>query len=614
MRQQLLQYYERELGYMRQMGAEFARKYPAVAGRLLLEPDRCADPHVERLLESFAFLAARIHLRMDDDFPELTQGIMDIVYPDYLRPIPSMSVAEFSPDDAVNNTGSSITVPAHSELTAKHSREGTACRFRTGYEATFWPIRVTDCSWRRPEQIPNPPRVHDACAVLRLILRAGHDAPFPKLGMDRLVFYLAGESTLTLPLYELLSRDLLQILVRVPGRQNAKVIPLHRTKLRAMGFLPEESLLPFTQRSFQGHRLLQEYFSFQEKFLFLELAGLSSAIEAADTDDELEVLFYVGQFEQPERMHTLEVGVSAETVRLNCTPIINLFQQVAEPILISHARHEYPITASVRNRAHTELFSIDSVLATNPSRRTSQVLPPLFEHRFEAAANGALIYWRSTRRYSQLNAHAPSDVYLSIVDADGGMVDPNAEILTVRCTCTNHDLPSKLPFGDPSGDLLLDSGAGIGSIRILHRPTPTRVVPAAAGEAWSLISQLSLNHLSLEEAGLPALREILSLHNFSKASHFDKQIAGIVSLQAKKHVALMQSEFGSGVARGMHVQMDLDESHFPGGGAYLFGAMLNHFLGLYVSMNSFSQLTVRTNGRKEPLGAWQPRAGSRALL
>lgn len=359
---------------------------------------------------------------------------------------------------------------------------------------------------------------------------------------------------------------------------------------------------------------MQEYFSFREKFLFFQLDGLEAGMEAVEAGEDLEILFYFSQFEQAERMHTLEVGISANTIRLNCTPIINLFQHTAEPVLVSQMRHEYPVTPSARNRTGVEIFSIDSVLAANPSRRTSVSLLPLFEHRFNTPSTQVPIFWRSSRRQSQLDTRIPSDMYLSIVDAKGSMIEPNAEVLTVQCTCTNHDLPSKLPFGNADGDFYLEGDASIGRIRTLHRPTPTFPAPVARGQEWNLISQLSLNHLSVGEAGLPAMQEILRLHNFAEATQFEKQITGIVSMKMKKHLALMQSEFGSVAARGMRIEMELDESHFPSGGAYLFSTVLDHFLGLYVSMNSFSQLAVRTNTRKEALGEWLPRVGSQALM
>jgi type VI secretion system protein ImpG len=613
MRQRLLEVYERELGYLRQMGDEFSRKYPAVAGRLLLEPDRCGDPHVERLLEAFSFLAARIHLRLDDDLPELTEGFLDVVYPHYLRPIPAMSVAEFKLDDNFASSSASVKIPAGSELRTKHTVDGMPCKFRTGYPVELWPLDITECAWRRPEQIPSPARVSDAVAVVRVLLKGRKDVVLSRLELDRLNFYLAGEKSLVLPLYELLSRNLIQVLVRNPKAPDSNVAVLGRDALRPLGFDADESLLPYTPRSFQGYRLLQEYFSFPEKFLFFSLEGLQQAI-AAMQSQECEILFYLSGFDQPERFQALEVGVSAQTMRLGCAPIVNLFEQAAEPILVTQVKHEYPIVASMRHQRMTEVYSIESVMATNPSRRTSTAVRPLFEHRFNPLQNENNVFWRASRKQSPVDERRPSDMYLSIVDADALMIEPNAEILTVRCMCTNHDLPSKLAFGEDRGDLEMESAAGVGSIRMLHRPTSTYGPPAGNGQVWQLISQLSLNHLSLGEAGLTAFQEILRIHNFTGAPHLEMQIGGILSFESKRHLALMQSEFGSVAARGTRIEMDLDESHFVGGGAYLFSAVIDRFLGLYVSMNSFSQLSVRTNSRKEVLGEWPPRTGSQVVM
>lgn len=613
MRQRLLEVYERELSYLRQMGDEFGKKYPAVAGRLLLEQDRCADPHVERLLEAFSFLAARVHLRLDDDLPELTEGFLDVVYPHYLRPIPAMTVAEFKLDDKFSSASAAVDVPAGSELRTSRTVDGMPCRFRTGYPVQLWPIDVAECAWRRPEQIPAPARVSDASAVVRVVLKSRKDAVFSKLKLDRLNFYLAGEKSLVLPLYELLSRNLIQVLVRNPKSPEASTVSLGREAMRAIGFEADESLLQYTPRSFQGYRLLQEYFSFPEKFLFFALEGLQRAVPAMESQ-EIEILFYLSAFDQPERSQALEAGVSAQTMRLGCTPIVNLFEQTAEPILVTQTRHEYPIIPNTRHQQTMEIYAVESVTATNPSRRSSVSIPPLFEHRFDPLPGEQRIFWKSSRRQSQIDERRPSDMFLSIVDSDGLMIEPNAEILTARCICTNHDLPAKLTFGDEHGDFEMESGAGIGVIRALHRPTAGCAAPAGAGQVWRLVSQLSLNHLSLGETGLPALREILRIHNFTGAPHLDKQIDGILSMQSRRHIALMQSEFGSVAARGTRVEMELDESHFAGGGAYLFSAIMDRFLGLYVSMNSFSQLLVRTNARKEVLGEWPPRTGSQVVM
>ncbi|ADV81918.1 type VI secretion system baseplate subunit TssF [Terriglobus saanensis] len=609
----LLEYYERELAYLRQMGAEFGERYPAIAGRLLLESDRCGDPHVERMLEAFSFLAARIHVRLDDDLPELTEGMLDIIYPHYLRPIPAMSIAQFTFDREASSLGAAVVVPAQSELITRRTMGGEPCRFQTSYPVDLWPIEIKECVWRRPEQIKSPARVPDAVGVLRVLLRASEGASLKQLKLERLNFYLGGEKSLMLSLYELLCRNLLQVVVRDPQSSETRKILLHRRCVQPMGFDEDESILPYTQRSFHGYRLLQEYFSFSEKFLFFSVNGLAEAMLLAESG-ELEVLFYFSQFDQPERAQALEMGVGVGSMKLGCTPIVNLFRQTAEPILVSNAKHAYRVNPSSRHHRMTEIFSIDEVKATNPSRRSSTTLRPLFEHRFHRSSEEEHIFWRSSRKQAEFDQRRPSEVFLTIVDRNSVMMQPNAEILNVHCTCTNHDYPSSLSFGDPGGDFDLQGGGGVGPIQMLHRPTATSSPPAVAGQVWSLISQLSLNHLSLSEGGLQALKEILRLHNFTESPHLDRQIDGIRSFKSARHIALMQSEHGSVAARGTRIELELDEEEFVGGGAYLFSAVLNRFFGLYVSMNSFSQLSVRSTQRKEGIEEWLPRAGSQVVM
>jgi len=613
MSKRLLEYYERELSYLRQMGAEFGERYPAVAGRLLLEPDRCGDPHVERMLEAFSFLAARIHIRLDDDLPELTEGMLDIVYPHYLRPVPAMSIAQFTLDREASSLGGISVVPAQSGLITRQTLDGEPCRFQTSYRVDLWPIEIAECVWRRPEQIKAPARVPDAVGVLRVLLRASEGASLKQLKLDRLNFYLGGEKSLMLSLYELLCRNLLQVVVRDPQSQEGRKLSLHRRCVQPMGFDEEESLLPYTQRSFHGYRLLQEYFSFPEKFLFVALSGLEDAMSLAESG-ELELLFYFSQFDQPDRAQALEMGVGAGTMKLGCTPIVNLFRQTAEPILVSNAKHAYRVSPSARHHRMTEIFSIDEVRATNPSRRSSIELRPLFEHRFASQPKKEHIFWRSGRKHAEFDQRRPSEVFLTIVDRNSVMMQPNAEILNVHCTCTNHDYPSSLSFGDPEGDLVLHGGGAVGRIRMLHRPTSTSRPPAATGQVWNLISQLSLNYLSLGEGGLQALKEILRLHNFTESPHLDRQIQGIRSFKSARHIALMQGEHGSAVARGTRIELELDEEEFVGGGAYLFSAVLDRFFGLYASMNSFSQLSVRSTQRKDGIEEWMPRAGSQVVM
>jgi type VI secretion system protein ImpG len=613
MREELLEYYERELAYLRQLGSKFAEKYPRVASRLLLEPDRCDDPHVERLLEAFAFLAARIHLRVDDDFPEVTSALLGIVAPHYLRPIPSMTVVECRVDPEQGKQTAGQTMPAGTQLATRRQVDGQPCRFRTAYAVDLWPFTVAECEWRQPERLTDPVRMPGAAGVLRMRLECARDVSFDQLNPQRLVFHLAGETNVVHTLYELLCRNCISILVRNPQQRGGRTVAIPLERLRAMGFEEDESLLPYPKRSFDGYRLLQEYFTFSEKFLFFELKGLD-AIAAAGCGGQAEILFCFSRFDRPERNQDLETGVSARTLRLGCTPAVNLYSQVAEPILVTHTRHDYPVIPNVRRQEMMEVHSIDEVMAANTSRRESIRLDPLYAYRFQARKDSARVYWHATRRRNEVGEREPSTMHLALVDVDGMLAEPNAEVLTVRCSCSDFDLPSRLPFGVEEGDFSAEEFPAVRQITALRRPTPSYDPPKAKGQLWRLVSQLSLNYLSLTEEGTSALQEILRLYNFTDSSYLENQIGGIVRLGSKPHFAIMQSVYGNLPARGTRVEIEFDERQFVGGGVYLFANVLDRFLGCYTSLNSFCQLAARSSQRKEPLGEWPPKAGYKPLI
>ncbi len=613
MREELLEYYERELAYLRQLGGRFAEKYPRVAGRLLLEPDRCDDPHVERLLEAFAFLAARIHLRVDDDFPEVTSALLGLVAPHYLRPIPSMTVVECQVDPEQGKQTAGKVMPRGTPIATRRLVDGQPCRFRTAYPVELWPFTVGECEWRQPERIADPVRVPGAAGVLRMRLQCARDVSFAQLNPARVVFHLAGETNVVHTLYELLCRNCISILVRNPQQRGGKAVTIPLARLRPMGFEENESLLPFPRRSFDGYRLIQEYFTFPEKFLFFEAGGLE-AIAQAGCGETAELLFFCSRFDRPERSQDLETGVSARTLRLGCTPVVNLYSQVAEPILITHTRHEYRVIPNARREESMEVHSIDEVLASNTTRRESVPLEPLYSYRFQARKESGRTYWHAIRRRNEVGEREPSTMHLAVVDVDGVLTEPNAEVLTVRCSCSDFDLPSRLPFGLEEGDFAAEDYPVIRQITALRRPTPSYDPPRAKGQLWRLVSQLSLNYLSLTEEGCSSLQEILRLHNFTDSSYLENQIGGIAQISSRPHFAIMQSVYGNLPARGTRVEVEFDERQFVGGGVYLFANVLDRFLGCYTSINSFCQLAARTSQRKEPLGEWPPKAGYKPLI
>jgi type VI secretion system protein ImpG len=608
-RDELLAYYERELTFLRQKSTEFAEQYPKVASRLLLEPNRCEDPHVERLIEAVALLAARVHLRLDDDFPEITQALLNVVYPHYTRPIPSMSVAEFHLREGKLTTN--FRVPRGSTLYSRPV-DSQPCTFRTCADADIWPMRIQEAQWTAMDRLDPPLREPNAVAALRLRIECWPEVKFGGLPLDSLRFYLNGEPALVHTLYELLCNNCIGIVLRDPRPKfRQRPVQLVADALKPVGFEDDEAMLPYTERSFGAYRILQEYFAFPERFFFLDLRGMD-ALRAGGFQDTVEILFLISAFERPERHETLEAGVGPRTVRLGCTPIINLFAHTAEPIQLDQTRYEYAVNPDFRHSRSMEVFSIDSVTCTYERTGETAAFEPFYSFRHGSSLKEPT-FWQSTRRQSGPEKNGGSEVYISLVDLSGRALTLDLDTLTVKCTCTNGDLPSHLPFGEESGDFDLEGGSAIERVVVLRKPTATLWPAVGRGALWRLISHLSLNYLSLVEGGREALQEILRLYQGS-SPYLERQIEGIAAVRSERRFARVVGDHGISYVRGVRVELDLDEEKFVGGGVYLFSSVLEHFLAQYVSMNSFSQLAVRTRQRKEMLREWEPRAGNRILL
>jgi type VI secretion system protein ImpG len=613
MRDDLLLYYERELTYLRQTAAQFAEKYPKVAGRLLLESDKCEDPHVERLLEAFAFLAARVHLKIDDEFPEITEALLGIVYPHFIRPLPSMTIVQFKLDPTKGKLTTGLPVERNSVLYSRPV-DGVPCKFRTCFDTVLWPIEVASAEWKTPDRLNPSVRSGDAVGVIRLELKTPQDLLFAKLELDRLRFHLAGESSLVNTIYELLCSRLTSILIRdLTPNSRVQPLTLPASSLRAVGFGADEGMLPYDRRSFLGYRLLQEYFTFPEKFFFVDVDGLEQ-IAAHGFTDQIEMIFMISNFEGDERRQRLEAGVSAKTFRLGCTPIVNLFPQTAEPILLDQQKYEYRVVPDVRRPHATEIFSVDEVASLSSDQKEIIEFQPFYSFRHATQRDKHQALWIANRRPSNRIHDHGTEIDLSLVDLTMRPIRPDADTLTVRTTCTNRDLPARLPFGNEAGDFELESGAPIQAITAQQKPTVPIRPPLGKAMQWRLISHLSLNYLSLVEGGREAFQEILRLYNFTDSAYISKLISGILSVKGAPHFARVVSENGIAFARGTRVELELDEEQFVGGGAYLFASVLEHFLALYASLNSFSQLVVSTRQRKEVLRHWPPRAGRKILM
>ncbi|HSM04759.1 MAG TPA: type VI secretion system baseplate subunit TssF [Longimicrobiales bacterium] len=612
MSDELLHLYEQELSFVRRTGAEFARRYPKIAARLQLDATAVADPHVERLLEGFALLSARVQHRLEQDAPEVSQGLLGLLYPQHVRPLPSMSLVELALDPAQGQLTSGFHVPRGSILMSRPVA-GSVCRFRTCYDTTVWPLTVTDAGWMAAHEIRPPLSSGDTPSALRVQLEPLPGLLVSDLELSRLRLHLRAEPAVAATLYELLDQNCVRIVLRDPQQPGVDPVVLPGSSLRATGFDEDQLLLPSTRPSFLAYGLLQEYFALPEKYLFFDLHGLEPVRDRGFTE-RLEILFLISPFQREERRTSLGHGISASSIRLGCTPIVNLFERTAEPLLMTHRRPEYRLVADARQRTDTGIYSVDEVTGTSPGLSEPVRYLPFHAFRHGTGKAQRELIWHASRRPSNWRGDEGTDVVLSFMDRSTRAAHPDEDVVTARVTCHNRDLPSRLTFGEAGTDFELVDGGPIGRIGVLSQPTRIIEPPLGKPMLWRLLSQLSLNYGSLVDGGAEGLRELLRLHNSGGSGAAEAQIRGIVGVEGAPCHSPIQTEQGLAFARGKRIELTLDEEEFTGSGAYLFAAILERFFGLYASLNSFSILVARSRQRREAIREWPPRSGRKALV
>jgi type VI secretion system protein ImpG len=607
MSDELLPYFNRELQHIRRLAGEFAEAHPKEAGRLRVSADAVADPHVERLIQAFAYLAARVRLKLDDEFPELTDSLLGVLYPHLISPIPSLAIAQVRPSD---DLGASLTLSAGTEIeTVEGMREGE-CRFRTAYPVTLYPIKIEAVTLTgRPINAPANPRGAGAASVLRLTLKTTQpDLTFDKLDLSRLRFHLRGTTQVAQALYELLFTSTLSIAL-ADGVNDPNPVILGTDALRPVGFEPDEGLLPYPNRSFIGYRLLSELFAFPEKFLFFDLDQIERKT-LVGAGNKLEVFIYLSR-----SVTELERTVSGDSFALGCTPIVNLFPMRAEPIHLAERSFEYRIVPDARRARGLEIYSVEQVRLTSPAGEEVEV-EPFYSIRHGLGIK-AQSYWHTTRRPGA-EAVGGSEVFLGLVSPAFETNAPAAWTTSVSILAFNRDLPPQLPFGTGRPRLqLAKNTAGVQSLALLTAPTPPLRPQLGKLGRWRLVSHLLLNHLSLTDAleGADALREILKLYDLKDSRETSALIDAIANITSSRGTA--RAPDGGGVAafcRGIDVRLDLAENQLGGGGAFLLACVLDRFFGLYATINAFTRLTVAVKGQDRILKKWPPRAGLKPLV
>ncbi|MBA1245054.1 type VI secretion system baseplate subunit TssF [Pseudomonas japonica] len=605
----LLPYYEKELSHLRFLGQEFASQYPKIASRLLIQGDSCEDPHTERLIQAFSFLSARVHKKLDDEFPEIVESFLEVLYPHYLRPTPSISIAQINLG-TLEKVTEGYRIERHTELHA-NPIDKVVCKFRTCYPVELWPVAVSQATFVELERSAFNGHSADLVARLRLGLAATSDTLLGQMPLTQLRFFLDGESSLMQQLYELLFNNLARVTLAYEDQGHPREVALPLDALKPVGYGLDEGLVDYSERSFPGYRLLHEYFTYPDKFMFFDLGGFDRL--AGKALKGVEVNFYFSKYDLGDRLARLAQNLGRNNFKLNCTPIINLFRQQAEPIKLTHTQHEYPVKPDVRLQSAAEVVSIDRVRRIKRVGETDQVdiCHSFFEPRGERGPNAS--YWVARRRPTTIHRCEGTDMFIRVVDQDLDLLSASNDALSLRLTCSNRDLPALLPFGTECGDFDIPFNSVVSHIRCLRKPTSAVRVPLGNGLIWRLVAHLSLNHMSLVSHGRDVLLELLSLYNYRNASAVRKQINGIAAVDSEPAVALIGHPRPSFV-RGVGITLTFDESQYTGSGVFLFGRVLDHFFGQYCNVNSFTQLTLRTLQREKRVVQWPARTGDQPLV
>jgi type VI secretion system protein ImpG len=631
----LLQYYNIELQYLREMGAEFAEQFPKIAARLGMNGLEVTDPYVERLIEGVGFLAARVHLKLDAEFPRFTQALLETVYPHYLAPTPSMVVAQFTPDPNEPGLAPGVTVPRGSLMQGvTGGDDATACEFRTAQDVSLWPIEIVSANYfsYAPDLPLNTlPVAQRIKGGLRLTLKTTAGLKFSELALDRLSVYLTGRSDVANGLYELCVASGIGVLV-LPGKGASRWHEfLPASSIQPIGFSDAEAVLPVTLRSFQGYRLLQEYFAFPQRFRFFELSGLQRAISRVD-GSELEIVLLFGRGDAH-----FENVVDASNLALFCTPAINLFPKRADRIHVTDGSFEYHVVADRTRPIDFEIYEVTSVLGHGAGTGSEQEFRPFYsayssdeEHEhtayFTTRREPRLVSTEQRRRGAR-SSYVGSEVFLGLVDSAQAPFRGDLRQLSIQTMCTNRDLVLHMPVGIGKSDFSLDVAAPVTKIRVVSGPSRPFAPLADGNVSWRAISHLSLNYLSLVNAtqqdGAAALRELLELYATSGDVAARKQIDGVRLVRAEPVVRrIPQSPRAAGAkssaprlafGRGLEITVDIDELAFEGGSAFLLGSVLAQFFAGYVSINSFTETVLRSPGRGE-IHRWVPQWGARPTL
>lgn len=626
MHPQLLSYFNEELIYMRESSAEFAAQHPKVARRLGMHGTEVADPYVERLIEAFCFMSARMRLKLDAEFPRFTERLLEVLYPNYVSPTPSMAVAQVFPDTSQGDLSKGPLIPRGTSLFSKvPPGENTACEFRTGQDIRLWPLEIVSVKLGGPPpDVPNldrhlPPRLQIK-GSLRIRLKTTSALKFSELvGLNELPIYLSGDEQLASHLFELLHVSAVASVIGQAGKLAGRHHVVLEGALSHEGLAANQGLLPVPWNVWQGHNLLHECFVCPSRFYFFKLGGLAPALSKID-DSEAEVIVLLTQ--EPGRLAGL---IDDRQLALFCSPIVNLFSARTDRIEIKDDQSEYHVVPDRTRPLDFEVFSLERLTGQKSSTTEPLEFRPLFQTLNQDEGNHGRYYSLrreprlasdSTRKYGTRTPYVGTEVFVSLVDQHEAPFADDLRYLSVQALLTNRDLPRLIPRNGVD-DLVSVGSAPIKSVGLVRPPSVPRP-PYAQGElAWRLIRQLGFNHLPLMDLshreGAQGLRDMLRLYIGTDNAEAERMVSGLVGCRSSPVTRRLPGHGPLVYGRGVEIELTVDEDNFSGVSPYLLGLVLEHYVARHVGINVFTQ-TKLVSMQRGPLASWAPRMGNRGVV
>jgi type VI secretion system protein ImpG len=572
-------YFQQELANLKDLGEAFSKAHPAVAPML---SGAAADPDVERLLEGVAFLTALLREKLDDEFPEIVHELIQIIWPHYLRPVPAATIISFEPKPALKQ---SLKIPA-GILVNSVPVEGTTCTFRTASPVEVHPLNLVDAALLEPAGRPLAVRI-------KLELNGMKLADWQT---DTLRLYLSGDFSVATDLAMILQKHTRKIVISSSG--GGRPVTLGPDALKPVGFSPEESLIPYPSNSFPGYRILQEYFILPEKFLFLDITGWKEWSERGEGSG-FEVLFELANISPPYPR------IRKESFVLNAVPAVNIFPHEADPVRLDHKRTDYLVRPAGSNAHHFQVYSLEKVVGYVQGTAEERTYLPF--DLFQRGQEDSSVYHVKLRRAPVTEG---IDVYLSVAYPPDGRI-PAGETLSIELLCTNGALPENLQQGDICEPT--SSSPEFVTFKNIRPITPHVLPPLGTDLLWQLLGHLSLNLLSL--ATPENLMALLELYIFSESRDRSavfankKRIDGIEAVDVRQQDRLLKGA----IIRGHEISIKLRRDHFAGDGdLFLFAAVLDHFLGAYATINTYTRLTVLESIKGDRY-QWPARLGDHIL-